>query len=114
MLETIWTSFINKIAADLVTVIVSVLLVLYAMLKTRIFSWIKNEMIRKAAEEGFALVEQRFTDAFKEDKFDRAFAYTSEKLTRWKIKIPDKEIEAAIEKAVVDYNAKKAGGRIAS
>ncbi|WP_339283643.1 phage holin, LLH family [Paenibacillus sp. FSL R5-0486] len=114
MLESIWTAFINKIAVDLVTVIVSVLLVLYAMIKTRVFSWIKNEMIRKAAEEGFALVEQRFKDAYKEDKFDRAYAYTSEKLTRWKIKVPQNEIEAAIEKAVVDYNAQKAGGKIAS
>lgn len=109
-MEIVWDAirpFIADIAKDLITIAGTLLLVFWGVAKTKIISKIKNDQIRKAAAEGFALAEKRFTQLSGEGKFNQAFVYTSKKLGDAKIKVTPEEIKAAIEKAVVDYNWNK-------
>ncbi|WP_339236210.1 hypothetical protein MKX40_22165 [Paenibacillus sp. FSL R5-0517] len=47
-------------------------------------------------------------------KLNKAYEYASDQLEAVGIDVAGDEIRASIEKAVVDYKAQKAGGRIAS
>lgn len=109
-MEIVWEAikpFVADIAKELITVVATLLMVFWGVAKTKIIAHIKNEQIRKAASEGFALAEKRFTQLNGEGKFNQAFIYTSKKLGDAKIKVTPDEIKAAIEKAVVDYNWNK-------
>lgn len=110
-MEIVWEAirpFLADVAKDLITIAGTLLLVFWGVAKTKIIARIKNEQIRKAAAEGFALAEKRFSQLSSEGKFNEAFNYTSKKLGYAKIKVTPEEIKAAIEKAVVDYNWNKA------
>jgi len=98
---------ITAIVKDLITFVVLGLLIAYGLLKTKILSFIKNEMLHRIASEGFALAETNFKELGSNGKYDKAFKYTSEKLGRFRIKVTDDEVKAAIEKACLEYNSKK-------
>jgi len=109
-MEIVWEAinpFVADLAKEIITAVVSLLLLFWGVAKTKIIAHIKNDQIRKAAAEGFALAEKRFTQLSGEGKFNQAFVYTSKKLGDAKIKVTPEEIKAAIEKAVVDYNWNK-------
>lgn len=110
-MEFVWEAirpFLTDMAKDIITGIAYISFIFWGLAKMKIISWIKNEQIRKAAKEGFALAEKRFTKMSSEGKFNEAFNYTSKKLGYARIKVTPEEIKAAIEKAVVDYNWNKA------
>jgi hypothetical protein len=63
-----------------------------------------RELLHKIASEGFAMAEQALNGS--SAKYNAAFSYTSEMLGKAGVKITGEEIRAAVEKAVLDYNAK--------
>ncbi|MNW60256.1 Phage holin protein [compost metagenome] len=108
--QEIWEAvqpLFSEIVKDLIGAGAVLLVVLYGMFKTKLFSYIKNEMLHKVASEAFAYAETQFKDAKGTAKMNQAFIYTSEKLGKIGIKVTPDEINAAIEKAVLEYNSKK-------
>jgi len=73
-----------------------------------------RELLHKIGKEAFAWAEALYKEHDGDRKLQEAFEYASEKLKAVGVDVSGDEIRASIEKAVVDYNAKKAGGRIAS
>lgn len=80
-------------------------------LQIKINAWIEKqkvvkdrELLHKIASEGFAIAEQTISGS--NAKFNAAFSYTSEMLGKAGVKISPDEMRAAVEKAVLDYNAK--------
>lgn len=98
---------ITAIVKDLITFVVLGLLIAYGLLKTKILSFIKNEMLHRIASEAFAYAETEFSDLGSNGKYDAAFKYTSSKLGQYHIKVTNEEVKAAIEKACLEYNTKK-------
>lgn len=110
MMETLWDSLqpiVTVVVKDVITFIAAGALIAYGLLKTKILSFIKNEMLHRVASEGFSLAEANFKELSGSGKFNKAFAYTSDKLGRIRIKVTEEEIKAAIEKACLEYNSKK-------
>lgn len=110
MWNAIWEALqpaVTDIVKDLIGVAVGLIVVFYGLLKTKIFSYIKNEMLHKIASEGFAYAETQFKELKGTAKMNQAFMYVSEKLGKIGIKVTTEEINAAIEKAVLEYNAQK-------
>ncbi|KKO51164.1 phage holin, LLH family [Paenibacillus sp. DMB20] len=110
MLENIMDAMqpiVTTIVQDLITFIVLGLLIGYGLLKTKILSFIKNEMLHRIASEGFAIAETNFKELGSNGKYDEAFKYTSNKLGQFHIKVSEDEIKAAIERACLEYNTKK-------
>jgi hypothetical protein len=92
---------------------IATMLVLFGLnqLKRKIMLWIEKqktvkdrELLHKIASEGFAMAEQALNGSHA--KYNAAFSYTSEMLGKAGVKITGEEIRAAVEKAVLDYNAK--------
>lgn len=82
-----------------------------SQLQIKVNAWIEKqkvvkdrELLHKIASEGFAIAEQTLTGS--NAKFNAAFSYTSEMLGKAGVKISPDEMRAAVEKAVLDYNAK--------
>lgn len=80
-------------------------------LQLKVNAWIDKqkvvkdrEMLHKIASEGFAIAEQTLSGSHA--KYNAAFSYTSEMLGKAGVRITGEEIRAAVEKAVLDYNAK--------
>lgn len=73
-----------------------------------------RELLHKIGMEAFSWAQTLYKEAEGDRKLKEAYAYASEKLAALGVQMTSDEIRAAIEKAVVDYNAKKAGGKIAS
>lgn len=109
----------QAIIDDNVTIVVKAvigigtMLVLYGLnqLKSKLMLWIEKqkivkdrELLHKIASEGFSIAEQTLTGS--NAKFNLAFSYTSEMLGKAGVKISPDEMRAAVEKAVLDYNAK--------
>lgn len=73
-----------------------------------------RELLHKIGKEAFSWAEALYKEHDGDRKLQEAFEYASEKLKAVGVDVSGDEIRASIEKAVVDYNAKKVGGRIAS
>lgn len=106
--------YIISIVVAIVGIIATVILSLLTQLKTRVNIWIdtktsesQRELIHKIACEAFAYAESTFNSEGGRSKLNQAFMYASEKLGKLGIKITAEEINAAIEKAVLEYNAQK-------
>ncbi|KAA8747094.1 phage holin [Paenibacillus sp. UASWS1643] len=73
-----------------------------------------RELLHKIGMEAFSWAQTVYREYEGDRKLQEAYSYASEKLANLGVEMSGDEIRAAIEKAVVDYNAKKAGGKIAS
>ncbi|WP_145413814.1 phage holin [Paenibacillus xylanexedens] len=73
-----------------------------------------RELLHKIGKEAFSWAEALYKEYEGDVKLKKAYEYASDRLKSVGIDVSGDEIRASIEKAVVDYNAKKAGGRIAS
>lgn len=73
-----------------------------------------RELLHKIGKEAFAWAETLYKEYEGDIKLNKAFEYASDKLKSVGIDVTGDEIRAAIEKAVVDYKAQKAGGKVAS
>jgi arginine repressor len=89
------------------------LLIIAAMveLRKRILKWIETrttkeqrELLHKLAEEAFSYTETVFRDLKGKDKLDAAINYVSRAVKKKGIPLESYEIQAAIEKAVLQYN----------
>lgn len=108
--QAIWEAIqpiVITIVKDLIGWITALLLILYGLFKTKILAFIKNEMLHKVAAEGFSLAEAQFKSESGKAKMNAAYVYVSEKLGKIHIKVTKEEIEAAIEKVVLEYNQKQ-------
>lgn len=110
MFEAIFESVkptLIEIGTDLVKALPYIVIVIYGLLKTKILSFIKNEMLHRVATEAFSLAEAKYKEMNSKGKFNHAYSYASDKLGRLGIKVSAKEVEAAIEQACLKYNAEK-------
>lgn len=73
-----------------------------------------RELLHKIGKEAFAWAETIYKEYEGDVKLNKAYEYASDKLKSVGIDVSGDEIRAAIEKAVVDYKAQKAGGKVAS
>lgn len=116
-MEQIWNE-ISPMLSDIVIEIIKVLVVVilaglgFLQLKIRsAIDTVKNknqrDMLHKIADEAFSYVEATFKSETSRNKMTQAFMYASSKLGEIGIKVSDKEITAAIEKACLEYNAKQ-------
>lgn len=73
-----------------------------------------RELLHKIGKEAFAWAETIYKEYEGDVKLNKAYEYASDKLKSVGIDVSGDEIRAAIEKAVIDYKAQKAGGKVAS
>lgn len=106
--------YITNIVVAVVGILATIVLGLLASLKTRVNVWIdtktsasQRELLHKIANESFAYAETSFSTESGRNKFNKAFIYTSDRLGKLGIEVTAEEINAAIEKAVLEYNSKK-------
>lgn len=105
--------YIGEIVQALVGLLVMVLLGILAVLRKRVEAWIdahtsntQRALLHKMSDEAFALAKARFVDGQGNLKLMDAMDYVRDKLIVHKIPFDDKAIEAAIQKAYYDYQAK--------
>lgn len=106
--------YLSEIIQALVGILALLVLSFLALLRTRVNLWIdtkissnQRELIHKIANEAFAYAESTMSTESGRNKLNQAFIYTSEKLGKLGIQVTTEEINAAIEKAVLEYNAQK-------
>lgn len=106
--------YITSIVVAVVGILTTIVLGLLASLKTSVKVWIntktsasQRELIHKIANEAFSFAESTLSTESGRMKLSCAFMYTSEKLGMLGIKVTDDEINAAIEKACLEFNANK-------
>lgn len=106
--------YVVSIVVAIVGLAATLVLGFIAQLKTKVNNWIdtktsesQRELIHKIANEAFAYAETAFKSESGRNKLNQAFVYASEKLGTLGIKVTSEEINAAIEKAVLEYNAQK-------
>jgi len=106
--------YIISIVVAIVGILTTVVLSLLAQLKAKVNVWIdtktsesQRELIHKIANEAFAYAETVLNSETGRNKLNQAFMYASEKLGKLGIQVTAEEINAAIEKAVLEYNAHK-------
>jgi LL-H family phage holin len=116
-MEQIWNDvspMLSQLVIEIIKILTVVVLSGLGLLSFKIKSAIdsvkdknQREMFHKIANEAFSYAEATFKSETSRNKMTQAFMYASSKLGDIGIKVSDKEITAAIEKACLDYNAKK-------
>lgn len=106
--------YVVQVVSALISILALIVLSFLALLRTRVNLWIdtkisasQRDLIHKIANEAFAYVEATMTTESGRNKLNQAFIYTSEKLGKLGIQVTTEEINAAIEKAVLEYNSNK-------
>lgn len=102
-LETIVLTIISMVAAMVAAALME--------MRKRVLTWIESrttkdqrELLEKLAGEGFAFAETLFRDAEGPQKLEAAMKYVSRRLSQRGLDITTEEIQAAIEKAVIEHN----------
>ena len=98
--------FVTGIIGILTTVIIFVI----TELKNKVMTWLdsrttneQRDLLNKWCEEAFAYVETIYKDLKGKDKLDAAILYVSRQAKAKKIPLESYEIQAAIEKAILQY-----------
>lgn len=106
--------YITSIVVAVVGILTTIVLGLLASLKTKVTVWIdtktsasQRDLIHKIANEAFAHAESLFSSESGRVKLGKAFIYASGKLSNLGIKVSEDEVNAAIERACLEYNANK-------
>lgn len=104
---------ISTIVTAIVGVLVTFALAGINTLKNKANNWLdarttaaQREVIHKVAGEAFALAQTTFKDAGGVRKMQEALQYASLRLTEQGIVVSPTELQAAIEKAYLEYKAK--------
>ncbi|MEE4561536.1 phage holin, LLH family [Paenibacillus polymyxa] len=112
VIETIQPA-ISTIVTAIVGVLVTFALAGINTLKNKANNWLdarttaaQREVIHKVAGEAFALAQTTFKDAGGVHKMQEALQYASLRLTEQGIIVSPTELQAAIEKAYLEYKAK--------
>ncbi|URJ46364.1 phage holin, LLH family [Paenibacillus polymyxa] len=112
VIETIQPA-INTIVTAVVGVLVTFVLAGINTLKNKANAWLdarttaaQREVIHKVAGEAFALAQTTFKEAGGIRKMQEALQYASLRLTEQGIVVSPTELQAAIEKAYLEYKAK--------
>ncbi|PNQ78855.1 phage holin, LLH family [Paenibacillus sp. F4] len=112
VIETIQPA-INTIVTAILGVLVTFALAGINTLKNKANNWLdarttaaQREVIHKVAGEAFALAQTTFKDAGGVRKMQEALQYASLRLTEQGIVVSSTELQAAIEKAYLEYKAK--------
>ncbi|WP_025718440.1 phage holin, LLH family, partial [Paenibacillus sp. 1-18] len=105
--------YVNTIVTAAAGVLTAFVLGGLNALKTKVNTWLEarttaaqREVIHKIAGEGFAFAQTAFKQAGGERKLQEALQYTSLRLTEQGIVVSATELQAAIEKAYLEYKAK--------
>lgn len=106
--------YITSIVVAVVGILTTIVLGLLASLKTKVNVWIdtrttasQRELLHKVANEAFAHAETVYNSESSRNKLNQAFIYASEKLGDMGIKVTKEEINAAIERACLEFNKVK-------
>lgn len=106
--------YLEDIIKNVVGILALIVLSSFALLRTKIKVWIdtktsanQRELLHKIANEAFAYAETVYNSEPSRNKLSQAFIYASNRLGKLGIKVTEEEINAAIEKAVLEYNAQK-------
>ncbi|WP_025716418.1 phage holin, LLH family [Paenibacillus sp. 1-18] len=112
IIETV-QPYVNTIVTAAAGVLTAFVLGGLNKLKTKVNVWLEarttaaqREVIHKIAGEGFAFAQTAFKEAGGERKLQEALQYTSLRLTEQGIVVSPTELQAAIEKAYLEYKAK--------
>ncbi|MEB4781442.1 phage holin, LLH family [Paenibacillus jamilae] len=112
VIETIQPA-ISTIVTAIVGVLVTFALAGINTLKNKANTWLdarttaaQREVIHKVAGEAFALAQTTFKDAGGVRKMQEALQYASLRLTEQGIVVSPTELQAAIEKAYLEYKSK--------
>lgn len=116
-MEQIWNDISPIVSSILLEVIKLLALVVlagfgYLQVKAKAsIDTIKNkaqrEILHKLANEGFAYAETYFKSESGQIKLNNALSYVSSRLGDLNIQLSLDEVRAAVEKACLEYNAKK-------
>ncbi|MNW50403.1 hypothetical protein D3C74_278560 [compost metagenome] len=112
IIETV-QPYVSTIVTAIVGVLVTFALAGINTLKNKANNWLdarttaaQREVIHKVAGEAFALAQTTFKDAGGVRKMQEALQYASLRLTEQGIVVSPTELQAAIEKAYLEYKAK--------
>ncbi|MFC5528461.1 phage holin, LLH family [Cohnella yongneupensis] len=112
--------YIGTIVEALVGLLVTYILAVIASLNGRLKEWLKTrtsaqqrEVLHRIAAEGFALAESLFKGSSGPKKLNKAMLYVLDEATKRGLVISQDSIRAAVEKAVLEHNAKVKGGKAA-
>ncbi|MNW33495.1 hypothetical protein D3C74_104580 [compost metagenome] len=112
IIETV-QPYVNTIVTAAAGVLTAFVLGGLNKLKTKVNVWLEarttatqREVIHKVAGEAFALAQTMFKDAGGVRKMQEALQYASLRLTEQGIVVSPTELQAAIEKAYLEYKAK--------
>lgn len=103
--------YLSTLVLALIGLLTTVVLRVISVLQKKVLLWIDSktsaadrEVLHKIASEAFAIAEKTVTGS--QTKYNTAYSYTSEMMGKAGIQVTPEEIKAAVEKAVLDYNAK--------
>ncbi|WEK53309.1 MAG: phage holin [Candidatus Cohnella colombiensis] len=109
--------YIDGVVGALVSLLVAFVIGVVAMLRVKVTAWLESrtnaqqrEILHRLAQEGMAYAETAFKQSGGMEKLTEAFSYVFNRASNYGIKVGADTIRAAIEKAVLDYNAKVKGG----
>ncbi|MBY0024570.1 hypothetical protein H7K28_15270 [Paenibacillus polymyxa] len=113
IIETV-QPYVNTIVTAAAGVLTAFVLGGLNKLKTKVNVWLEarttaaqREVIHKVAGEAFALAQTTFKDAGGVRKMQEALQYASLRLTEQGIVVTSTELQAAIEKAYLEFNSKQ-------
>ncbi|OBA07811.1 hypothetical protein A9P44_00210 [Paenibacillus polymyxa] len=113
IIETVQPA-ISTIVTAIVGILVTFALAGINTLKNKANNWLdarttaaQREVIHKVAGEAFALAQTTFKDAGGVRKMQEALQYASLRLTEQGIVVTSTELQAAIEKAYLEFNSKQ-------
>lgn len=108
---------LSALANHLLELIFAVLVAYAVSLRNRFTAWLKarttaaqRETLHKLAAEAMAYAESAIGKEAGMIKLNAAITYVSDRAAALGIKVSPESIQAAIEKAVLDYNAQVKGG----
>ncbi|MDY8046600.1 phage holin, LLH family [Paenibacillus polymyxa] len=112
IIETV-QPYVSTIATAVVGVLTTVILAGLNTVKIKANTWLEartsaaqRELIHKIAGEGFAFAQTAFKQAGGERKLQEALQYATLRLAEQGITVSVVELQAAIEKAYLEYKAK--------
>lgn len=116
MTETIVQSaqpYLNAIVTAIIGVLASMVIIGLKTMQSKADEWLEarttaaqRETIHKVAGEAFALAQTAFKDLGGQAKLEEALSYALKQLGKRGISVSAQEVQAAIEKAYLDYKAK--------
>lgn len=106
--------YIEQIVQALIGLLVVFVIGIVTLLRTKVNAWLvarttaaQRDALNRLAQEGMALAEATYKSMDGPAKLNKAIAYVSARIA-WS-NIDEDQIRAAVEKAVLDYNARVKG-----